>query len=166
MAENEDKRNDERNTTRSRAAANAKEGAAAPEAQAGEVPTQYATTYPVVTEGVHNTEFILSEANGHRSRDNAYLADPITIVAGTPLQKTAAATTDRPATYVVATTGANTQALALYSGKSVPVDGLRIAVLARDAEVNLRLINWGAMSEAEKVIGITTLATQGIICRI
>jgi hypothetical protein len=122
--------------------------------------------FPIQTEGPHTAEFILSEANGHRSRDNGYLADPITIKVATPLQRTAGPTTDRPATYVVATTGANCQALAIYGGTSIPVDGLRIAVLARDAEVNLRLINWGAMSTAEQAIGVTTLATAGIVARI
>jgi hypothetical protein len=122
--------------------------------------------FPIKTEGAHAAEFILTEANGGRSRDNGYLADPITIAVGTPLQKTAGATTDRPATYVVATTGANCQALAIYGGTSIPVDGLRIAVLARDAEVNGRLINWGAMSPAEQVIGATTLLTAGIVTRV
>jgi hypothetical protein len=123
--------------------------------------------FPIQTEGPHPGEFILSEANSERSRDNAYLAHPITIKVGTPLQKTAGATTDRPATYVVATTGANCNALAIYGGTSTDaVNGLRVSIIARDAEVNGRLINWGAMSPAEQVIGAQTLAAAGIVTRV
>jgi hypothetical protein len=133
----------------------------------GETPTQHAgPTFPVLTEGTHTAEFILSEANGHRSRGNAYLADPVTVAVGQPLKKTAEATTDKPATFVVATTGANCDALAIYAGKSVPVDGLRISVIERDAEVNGRLVAWGALSTAEQVAGATQLATKGIIVRL
>ena len=122
--------------------------------------------FPVQTEKAHPTEFVLSEGNGQRSRDNGYLADPITIGPGRILTAGAAATTDRPQTFTVAATGANAHAIALYGGTSVPVDGLRIAVLTRDAEVNGRLLDWGAMSPAEQVIAVTTLATKGIIVRL
>lgn len=121
--------------------------------------------FPVQTEKAHPTEFILTEANGQRSRDNGYLADPVTLRPAQILTAGAAATTDRPQTFTVATTGANAHAIALYGGQSVPVDGLRIAVLTRDAEVNGRLLDWGAMSPAEQVTAVTTLATKGIIVR-
>jgi hypothetical protein len=121
--------------------------------------------FPVLTEGRHPTEFILTEANGQRSRDNAYLADPVTITVGQPLKKTVEATTDKFATYIPATVGADCHALALYGGTSNAVDGLRISVITRDAEVNYKLINWGAMSSAEKQAGLTALAARGIIAR-
>lgn len=121
--------------------------------------------FPVLTEKPHTAEFIISEADGHYSRDNAYFADPTTVRVAQPVKQTAGATTDRPATYVVATVGADCQAIAIYGGTSVPVDGLRIAVLTRVAEVNGRLIDWGAMSTAEQVIGVTTLGGKGIIAR-
>src|SRR5262245_16116433 len=124
-----------------------------------------APQFPIQTEKAHPAEFVLSEANGQRSRDNAYFADPTTVRIGQPLQKGAAATTDRPTTYTVATTGANCQAIALYGGTSVPVDGLRISVIARDAELNEKLIDWGTMSEEENEIGRTPLAGLGIILR-
>jgi Bacteriophage lambda head decoration protein D len=121
--------------------------------------------FPVQTEKAHPTEFVLSEAAGQRSRDNGYLADPVTLRPAQPLTAGAAATTDKPQTFTVATTGANCHAIALYGGQSVPVDGLRVAVLTRDAEVNGRLIDWGAMSTAEQVTAVATLATKGIIVR-
>jgi hypothetical protein len=47
----------------------------------------------------------------------------------------------------------------------VPVDGLRVAVLTRDAEVNGRLIDWGTLSTAEQVAAVTALAAVGIVVR-
>ena len=122
--------------------------------------------FPIQTEGPHPGEFILSEANSERSRDNAYLAGAVTIKVGTPLKKTAGATTDTPATYVVATVGADCQALSIYGGTGDAVKGLRVSIIARDAEVNGRLINWGAITPAEQVIGAQTLATAGIVTRV
>ena len=122
-------------------------------------------SFPVLTETAHTAEFILSEANGQLSRDAAYLADPITIKVGQPLKLTAPATSSLPATYVPAAVGADCTALAIYAGTSNPTNGLRIAVLARNAEVNGKLINWGAIITAEQALGIVNLATKGIIVR-
>jgi hypothetical protein len=121
--------------------------------------------FPVLTEKAHTAEFILSEANGQMSRDNAYLADPVTIVPGQPLKQTVAPTSTTPGTYVPAAVGADCTAIAIYGGTSTPANGLRIAVLTRNAEVNGNLINWGAIITAEQAIGLTTLATKGIIAR-
>jgi hypothetical protein len=121
--------------------------------------------FPIQTEGAHPAEFVLSEANGQRSRENAFLAHPTTIAVGTLLTAGAAATTDKPQTYTVATTGANAHAVSLYGGTSVPVDGLRVSIIARDAELNEKLVNFGAMSEAEKATARTTLAGRGIVLR-
>jgi hypothetical protein len=107
--------------------------------------------YPVLTSGRNPTEFVLTEANGQRSRDNAYLAHPVTITVGQPLQKTAEATTDKFATYVPATAGANCHAVALYGGTSTDaVEGLRISIISRDAELNYKLINFGSHRTLER----------------
>ena len=123
--------------------------------------------FPVLHETPHPAEFILTEANGQRSRDGGYFAHPVTLHVGQPVKKTAGATTDKPTTYVPATAGADCEALAIYGGTSTnAADGLRIAVLTRDCEVNGRLIYWGAMTPAEQVIGAQTLAANGVIVRI
>lgn len=122
--------------------------------------------FPVLVELPHPAEFVLTEANGERSRDNAHIAAPATVFIGSPLKKTAEATTDQLATYVLAAAGADCHALALYAGTADPTNGLKISVISRDAEVNGRLINWGAMSQAEQVAGVTALAGNGIIVRI
>jgi hypothetical protein len=125
-----------------------------------------APRFPLQTEGAHSAEFILSEANGNRSRDSAYFADPTTLKVGTPCKQTVAATTDTPATYTVAAAGVDCQALTIYGGASVSGEGLRVSVITRDAEVNGRLINWGALSPAEQIAGAAALLAKGIVVRI
>lgn len=124
-----------------------------------------APQFPVLTETAHPAEFVLSEASGQRSRENAFLADPSTVRVGQPLTEGAAATTDKFRTYTVATTGAACHAVALYGGVSSSGQDLRISIIARDAELNEKCMDWGAMSEAEKATGRTTLAARGIILR-
>jgi len=122
--------------------------------------------YPVLNETAHPAEFILSEASGQRSRDNALFQDPSVVKVGQPCKKTAEATTDSMAKYVVAAAGADCQALAIYGGASSSGNDLKIAVLTRDCEVNGRLIDWGGLSAAEQVAGVAALAAKGIIVRI
>lgn len=123
--------------------------------------------FPILREQPHTAEFILSEASGNRSRDNGYIADPSGVIrVGQPLKRTAGATTDTPTTYIPSVLGADCDAIAIYGGVSTSGEGLRIAVLSRDCEVNGRLISWGAMSTAEQIAGATRLATFGIIVRV
>lgn len=154
-------------TPEERAADDESKGLTRPDLQDGEQINLLAGTpqYPIQTEGPHPAEFILSEANGQRSRANAFLADPVTIKVGQPLKQTVAPTSTAPGTYVPAAAGADCTAIALYGGSSNPTNGLRIAVLVRDAEVNGQLIQWGAITAPEQAIGLTTLAAAGIIAR-
>jgi hypothetical protein len=122
--------------------------------------------YTPQNEPLHPAEFILSEANGHRSRGNAYIADPANILAGQMLKKTAEATATQPPTYVPALVGADCNAIAIYSGGTIPGEGLRISVIVRDAEVNGLCLVWGATTAPEQIIGIQTLAAAGIIVRL
>jgi len=138
-----------------------------PEELAVEVSPLAATTphFTTLTEPHHSAEFILSEANGQRSRSAAYFAHPATVYVGMPVKKTAEATATLPATYVPAAAGADCQALCIYAGGSIAGEGLQIAVIVRDAEVNKNLISWGAITAPEQLIGITTLAAAGIVAR-
>jgi hypothetical protein len=138
-----------------------------PEEQAAEVSPFAATVphFPTLAEPHHSAEFILSEANGQRSRGAAYFADPTTVYVGMPVKQTAPATATQPATYVPAAVGADCSALCIYAGGTIPGEGLRTAVIVRDAEVNKNLISWGAITAPEQVIGLTTLAAAGIIAR-
>ena len=122
-------------------------------------------SYPLFNEVGHPAEMVLSEAAGQRSRAYAYLADPVTIKVGQPLKQTVAPTSTTPGTFVPAAVGADCSAIALYSGISNPTNGLRIAVLVRDCEINGYQINWGAITVPEQAIGLATLAAAGIIVR-
>ncbi len=139
-----------------------------PEERAAEVSPFAATVphFPVMNEPHHSAEFILSEANGQRSRENAYIADPATVYVGTPVKKTAEATATQPATYVKAAAGADCEALCIYAGGTIPGEGLRVAIIARDAEVNGNCLTWGALAPAEQAIAAATLASKGIIIRL
>lgn len=141
--------------------------ALSPEERAAEINPLAATVphFTVLNEPHHSAEFILSEANGQRSRGAAYFADPATVYVGMPVKKTAEATATQPATYVPAAVGADCMALCIYAGGTIPGEGLRTAVIVRDAEVNGKLISWGAITAPEQIIGAQTLATQGIIAR-
>lgn len=121
--------------------------------------------FPTFTEGAHTAEFILSEAQGQRSRDNALFVDPITVYVGMPIKKTAA-TSDTAAHWTAAVLGSECEALAIYGGVSSSGNDLRLAILTRDAEVNGNLIRWPeGMAQGEKTAGIAKLATAGIIVR-
>src|SRR5262245_8915130 len=117
--------------------------------------------FPIQTETAHTAEFILSEANGQRSRENAFLADPVVVKVAQPLKRTAAPNppTQPLATYIPAAAGADCDALAIYGAVSSSGNDVRIAVLVRDSEVNGLLIQWGAISAAEQAIGIARFAT-------
>jgi hypothetical protein len=122
--------------------------------------------FTIFNEPHHSAEFVLTEANGQRSRENAYLAHPANVVVGQPLKKTAPATATTFATYVPAAVGADCDALSLYAGGSDPTNGLRVSVIARDAEVNGNLIVWGSITAPEQALGIARFATAGVIVRI
>jgi hypothetical protein len=141
-------------------------GRAIPLEQEGRLaPTQYASSYPILTQHQPPTEFVLSEANGQRSRGNCYLADPVIVYAGSLLKESAPATQLLPPTYILAATGADADAIALYGGTSTPTDGLRISAIVRDAEVNKHCVTWAPLAGAEVDAAIAQLATKGIICR-
>jgi head decoration protein D len=154
-------------TPEERAKDDESKGLTKPDLQDNEI-NQLAGTpqFTIFNEPHHAAEFVLTEANGQRSRENAYLADPVSVVVGQPLKKTAAATATQFATYVPAAVGADCDALALYAGGSNPTSGLRISVIARDAEVNGNLIVWGAITAPEQALGIARFATAGVIVRL
>jgi hypothetical protein len=121
--------------------------------------------FPLFNEGAHPAEMILTEANGQRSRAYAYLAPGTTVKIGQPLKQTVAPTSTTPGTFVLAAAGADCQAIAIYGGVADPTNGLRIAVLVRDCEINGYQIYWGAITVPEQAIGLATLETKGIIVR-
>lgn len=119
------------------------------------------------TETVHAAEFILSEANGHRSRENGTLASG-TLVAGTVLQANG---TGGLVAYTgdLNTAGAlEDEAVGILLHDADASNGaVKVAYIARDAEVNLKLLTYPPQTtggnEEEDVIA--SLARLCIICR-
>jgi hypothetical protein len=119
-----------------------------------------------LTESVHAAEFIISEANGHRSRENGTLASGQNLAAGAVVMfsgdnltaYTAGAVTDG---------GTDEAAGILINAVDASTAAQPCCYIARDAEVNLNLLTYPAESTAggEKDNTIASLKLLGIIAR-
>lgn len=122
---------------------------------------------PVLNEGRYPGEFLLSEANGERSRDAITVASGAGVVAaGAVLGRVTAS-----GKYVLSPdTGADGSqtavAVALYGCDATSADQ-KIAAILRDAEVNVNVLTYAAsVNDATKRgTKATQLATVGIIVR-
>lgn len=115
------------------------------------------------TEGAHSAEFILSEAPGHRSRENATVKSGETLAAG----EVVAWDGDELVAYEAGTVteGAADEAAGIMINAVDASDGaLPGAYIARDAEVNLKLLTYPAGTD-EEANTIASLKLLGIICR-
>ncbi len=117
----------------------------------------------VFTEGDHNAEFIVSEANFHRSRDNGELASGQDLAAGTVLQL------DGGSRYIAYTgdeftNGEEDEAIGILINETDATTGghAKVAIIARDAEVNINLLTFPA---AKQAVMIQSLKRLGIIVR-
>lgn len=121
----------------------------------------------VLIEGRHPGEFLMTEANGQRSRENITIASGAGIIAlGTLLGK-AAASGKFVASAVGATDGSQTAvAVALYGCDATSNDAA-IAAIVRDAEVNGHVLTYHADRDqaGEKASAQADLAGVGIIVR-
>lgn len=117
-----------------------------------------------LTEAAHAAEFILSEANGKRSRESAEVDTGQTLVAGEVVQfngdKLTSFTADTNTAGSVITAACG---VVIYPG----VAGEKIAYLARDAEVNKNLITYPDETTTgnEEANTFASLAALGIIAR-
>lgn len=123
---------------------------------------------PVLEEAAHAAEFILSEANGHRSRESGTLASGQNLAAGTVLQLNGSSK------LVAFDADTNTagdlldQAVGIIIGAGDASDGdIEVAYIARDAEVNLKLLTYPAETTAggQRADMIASLKLLGIIAR-
>lgn len=118
-----------------------------------------------LTEGRHAGEFLLSEANGHRSREVVTISDAIAIKAGQVLGKV---TADGKYHFyddanVVVGTG-TAVAIAMYP-LAAAATNRKITVIFRDAEVNGDCLEWNDENGASQTLGIADLLAVGIIVR-
>lgn len=125
-----------------------------------------------LTEGRHAAEFILSEANGNRSRENVTLlggsaGTGTTLPAGRVLGKftSSGKYTESPAT---GSDGSETGiAILIYPVTDLGDGDQEVAVIFRDAEVNGKLLTYddSVNDDAKKATKNAELAAVGIIVR-
>ena len=116
----------------------------------------------VFTEGRHAAEFILSEANGQRSRDNGTVAGGQDLAAGTVLAKPAG---DELVAWTATefTDGVEDEPVGVLIYPTDTTDGaLAAAYIARDAEVNVNLLTF---PEGQQAYTVSMLKKLGIVAR-
>lgn len=119
------------------------------------------------SEGRHPGEFLLSEANFHRSRDDVTIASGSGVLEpGTVLGKVAASGKYKPATATGSDGGETAVAVALYGVDATSADA-RVAAITRDAEVKAYALTYGATldDDTKKAAARAQLAAAGIISR-
>lgn len=121
-----------------------------------------------LTEGRHAAEFVLSEANGNRSRENGTVVSGQNLVAGQVVQ-------DNGAGKLTAFTALENTAgdliteaagILLYDADATDGD-VDVAYIRRDAEVNGNILTFPTESTAggERANAVASLALLGIIVR-
>lgn len=124
----------------------------------------------VINEGRHAAEFIVSEANGYRSRATVTVGGSADLEAGTILHDNGTEYVPLSVTSGTPDTVTSADAV-LYAGVDTTVGSVEAAIIARDAEVD-----WDALSYPDGVDSSSDsdaliqdikdkLAAQGIIVR-
>lgn len=109
-----------------------------------------------LTEGRHTAEFILSEANGNRSRENGTVKSGEDLAAGTVLEL--------DSTKLVAFAGGSVVGILIEATDASSAD-VPAAYLARDAEVNLHTLTYPDTTASPESDTVDGLADLGIIAR-
>lgn len=117
-----------------------------------------------ISEGRHAGEFILSEADGQRSRDNVTIVSGQDLGPGAVLGKITASS-KYAAVNQGASDGSQTVAGILIGACDATGGDVEAAIINTDAEVNGECLDWGSESAAEQTTGIAELLTLGIKVR-
>ncbi|TIX63750.1 MAG: head decoration protein [Mesorhizobium sp.] len=119
-----------------------------------------------LTEARHAASFILSEANGHRSRENGTL-DTGNLAAGTVLQFSGSKLIAFDAATITDGSLAVEAAGILIAAADATDADVEVAYIARDAEVNLGLLTYPNVltDNSDETNMIASLALLGIIAR-
>ena len=121
----------------------------------------------VLVETRHPGEFILSEANGQRSRETITIASGAGVIAaGTVLGKVTASG-KYVASSVGASDGSEVPSAINIHGADASASDVAVSAIVRDAEVNGKCLTWHADRDqpAEKAAANAALATVGVIVR-
>lgn len=122
---------------------------------------------PTYTEGRHTGEFLLSEANFHRAKDNIVVASGSGILApGTVLAKVTVGGKYVPAA-ATGSDGSQTAVAVLWSAVDATSADVPVAAVTRDAEVKGPALIYGSTvnDDTKKLAARTQLAAVGIITR-
>ena len=116
------------------------------------------------TEKVHDGEFLISEANGHQSREQVVVVSGQDLVAGSVVGKITA--TSKYKIYDnTAVDGSETAAGVLFGAVDASGGDKDGVIIERDAEIDGDLLNWGANDGAGITAGIADLLLKGIKVR-
>ena len=121
----------------------------------------------VLVETRHPGEFILSEANGQRSRETITIASGAGVIAaGTVLGKVTASG-KYVASAVGASDGSEVPAVINIYGADASASDVIVSAIVRDAEVNGKCLTYHADRDqpAEKTAAHAALANLGVIVR-
>lgn len=116
-----------------------------------------------LSEGRHRGEYLVSEANGHRSRETITLTMGQNLSAGTVLGVVGGKHVQLDPQAV---TGAEVAVAVLYDNVDATAADTPAVITARDAEVNGGELVWPAgITELEKATAVGQLADANIIVR-
>lgn len=120
---------------------------------------------PAITEGRHTAEYILSEANGHLSRDSVTILSGQVLKPGDVLGKVTASGKFKALT-PGASDGSEVAAAIAYAAVDATGGDRPGVVTARSSEVNGPSLGWPVgISGPNKIAAIAALAVPGIIVR-
>ena len=121
----------------------------------------------VLIEGLHPGAFLMTEANGQRSRENITIASGAGIVAPGSVLGRVTATGKYVVSAVGATDGSQTPAAINIYGADASAEVASVSAIVRDAEVNGRCLVYHADRDqpAEKAAAHEALKSLGIIVR-
>lgn len=117
-----------------------------------------------LTETTHAGDFILSEANGNRSRDNVTIVSGQDLAAGTVLGKITASG-KYTAYNNAAANGSEVAAGVLYAAVDASAADKAGVAIVRDAEVNSDQLGWSGGDSTAITAGTADLKAVGIIVR-
>lgn len=117
-----------------------------------------------ITEGRRPAGYLISEANGFRSREQ------ITLTSGDYSAGTVLGIVTASGSYTqfnpAATNGSETAVAVLFDNVDASTEDKPAVITARDAEVNSNLLEWiDGITDAQKTAAAAALATAGIIIR-
>ncbi|MGF6978956.1 hypothetical protein QFZ94_007471 [Paraburkholderia sp. JPY465] len=124
-----------------------------------------APTVPPLNEQWHDGGFIVSEANGHQSRDQVTLTGGVLVLAGTVLGKVTTSGSLAPLN-PAGSDGSQTAAAILHGTRDATQGDRQATVIDRNAEVNASELIWPSGATPAQITTATQqLLAVGIILR-